>query len=99
MNKFDLNKLYIFSKEKYRLSHGKITPMAELLNNRIVNVENKYIGTITVDNEEYIVFPHNCIEISPEVYSDEYGNLYNTYEDIEYKLPLTIKRYTPIRSR
>ena len=81
MNKFDLNKLYIFSKEKYRLSHGKITPMAELLNNRIVNVENKYIGTITVDNEEYIVFPHSCIKISPEVYSDESGNIYNEIEE------------------
>ena len=55
--------------------------MAELLNNRIVNVENKYIGTITVDNEEYIVFPHSCIEISPEVYSDESGNIYNEVEE------------------
>ena len=81
MNKFDTNKLYIFSKEKYKLHNGKITPMAELLNNRIVNVENKYIGTITVDNEEYIVFPHNCIEISPEVYSDESGNIYNEIEE------------------
>ena len=81
MNKFDLNKLYIFSKEKYRLSHGKITELAELLNNRIVNVENKYIGTITVDNEEYIIFPYNCNEIAVDVYSDEEGNVYNKIED------------------
>ena len=81
MNKFDLNKLYIFSKEKYRLHNGKITELAELLHNRIVDVENKYIGAITVDNEEYIVFPHNCNEISVEVYSDEEGNVYNEIEE------------------
>ena len=81
MNKFDLNKLYIFSKEKYRLSHGKITELAELLNNRIVNVEDEHMGMVTVDNEEYIVFPHNCNEISVEVYSDKEGNIYNEIED------------------
>ena len=77
MNKFDLNKLYIFSKEKYKLHNGKITELSELLNNRIVNVENEYMGVITVDNNDYIVFPHNCNEIAVEVYSTEEGNVYN----------------------
>ena len=81
MNKFDENKLYIFSKEKYKVSHGKITELAELLHNRIVDVENKYIGTITVDNEEYIVFPYSCNEISIEVYSNEEGNVYNEIKE------------------
>ena len=81
MNKFDKNKLYIFSKEKYRLSNGGITPVAEMLHNRIVEVEDEEIGIITVDNEEYIVFPHNCNEISVEVYSDEEGNVYNEIEE------------------
>ena len=81
MNKFDLNKLYIFSKEKYRLSHGKITPLSELLNNRIVNVEDEHMGVVTADGEDYIVFPHNCNEISVEVYSDEEGNVYNEIEN------------------
>ena len=83
MNKFDLNKLYIFSKEKYRLSHGKITPMAKLLHNRIVNVENEYMGVITVDNNDYIVFPYNCNEISIEVYSTKEGNVYNEHVEDE----------------
>ena len=83
MNKFDENKLYIFSKEKYRVFNGKITELAELLNNRIVNVENKYIGTITVDNEEYIIFPYNCNEISIEVYSTKEGNVYNEHVEDE----------------
>ena len=77
MNKFDKNKLYIFSKEKY----GRITPVAELLHNRIVEVEDENIGVITVDNEEYIVFPYSCNEIAVEVYSDEEGNVYNKIED------------------
>lgn len=81
MNKFDLNKLYIFSKEKYRVFNGKITELAELLNNRIVNVEDEYMGIITVDNEEYIVFPYNCNEIAVEVYSTEEGNVYNEIEN------------------
>ena len=81
MNKFDENKLYIFRKEKYKLHNGKITPVAELLNNRIVNVENEYMGVITVDNNDYIVFPYNCNEISIEVSSTEEGNVYNKIED------------------
>ena len=81
MNKFDLNKLYIFSKEKYRLHNGEITPVAELLHNKIVNVEDEHMGMVTVDNEEYIIFPYSCIEISPEVYSDESGNIYNEIEE------------------
>ena len=83
MNKFDENKLYIFSKEKYKLHNGKITPVAELLNNRIVNVENEYIGTITVNNNDYIVFPYNCNEISIEVYSTKEGNVYNEHVEEE----------------
>ena len=83
MNKFDENKLYIFSKEKYKLHNGKITPVAELLNNRIVNVENKYMGVITVDNNDYIVFPYNCNEISIEVYSTKEGNVYNEHVEEE----------------
>ena len=81
MNKFDLNKLYIFSKEKYRLHNGEITPVAELLHNKIVNVEDEHMGVVTADGEDYIVFPHNCNEISVEVYSDEEGNVYNEIED------------------
>ena len=81
MNKFDLNKLYIFSKEKYKLHNGKITEVAELLNNRIVDVEDEHMGVVTADGEDYIVFPHNCNEISVEVYSDEEGNVYNEIED------------------
>ena len=85
LDRFDLDKLYVFSKEKYKISNGRITLLAELLHNMIVDTEDEHMGTISVNGEEYIVFPHNCIEISPEVYSDEDGNLYNTYEDIEYK--------------
>ena len=81
MNKFDLNKLYIFSKEKYRLHNGEITPVAELLHNKIVNVEYEHMGVVTADGEDYIVFPHNCNEISVEVYSDEEGNVYNEIEN------------------
>ena len=81
MNKFDTNKLYIFSKEKYKLHNGKITPMAELLHNKIVNVEDEHMGVVTADGEDYIVFPHNCNEISVEVYSDEEGNVYNEIEN------------------
>lgn len=77
MNKFDLNKLYIFSKEKY----GKITPLSELLNNKIVNVENEHMGVVTADGEDYIVFPYSCNEISVEVYSDEEGNVYNEIKE------------------
>ena len=83
MNKFDLNKLYIFSKEKYKLHNGKITEVAELLNNRIVNVEDEYMGIITVDNNDYIVFPYNCNEISIEVYSTKEGNVYNEHVEEE----------------
>ena len=81
MNKFDLNKLYIFSKEKYRLHNGEITPVAELLHNKIVNVEDEHMGVATVDNEEYIVFPYSCNEISIEVYSTEEGNVYNEIKE------------------
>lgn len=78
---FDINKLYIFNKEKYRQHTGKVTPLVELLHNMIVNTEDEHIGTISVDGEEYIVFPHYCIEISPEVYSDKDGNIYNEIEE------------------
>ena len=81
MNKFDTNKLYIFSKEKYRLHNGKMTEVAELLHNRIVNVEDEHMGVVTVDNEEYIIFPYSCNEISIEVYSDKEGNVYNEIKE------------------
>ena len=81
MNKFDKNKLYIFSKEKYKLHNGKITEVAELLNNRIVDVEDEHMGVVTVDNEEYIIFPYSCNEISIEVYSDKEGNVYNEIKE------------------
>ena len=81
MNKFDKNKLYIFSKEKYKLHNGKMTELAELLHNKIVNVEDEHMGMVTVDNEEYIIFPYSCNEISVEVYSDKEGNIYNEIED------------------
>ena len=81
MNKFDTNKLYIFSKEKYKLHNGEITPLSELLHNKIVNVEDEHMGVVTADGEDYIVFPHNCNEISVEVYSDEEGNVYNEIEN------------------
>ena len=83
MNKFDLNKLYIFSKEKYRLHNGEITPVAELLHNKIVNVEDEHMGVVTADGEDYIVFPHNCNEISIEVYSTKEGNVYNEHVEDE----------------
>ena len=81
MNKFDKNKLYIFSKEKYKLHNGEITPIALLLNNRIVDVEDEHMGVVTVANEEYIVFPYSCNEISIEVYSNEEGNVYNEIKE------------------
>lgn len=81
MNKFDKNKLYIFSKEKYKIHNGKITELAELLHNKMVEVEDEYMGVATVDNEEYIVFPYSCNEISVEVYSDEEGNVYNEIKE------------------
>ena len=81
LDRFDLDKLYLFSKEKYRQYTGKIKPLAELLDKRIVDVEDEWTGIITVGGEDYIVFPHSCIEISPEVYSDESGNIYNEIED------------------
>ena len=81
LDRFDLDKLYVFSKEKYKISNGRITLLAELLHNMIVDTEDEHMGTISVNGEEYIVFPHNCIEISPEVYSDESGNIYNEIED------------------
>ena len=36
---------------------------------------------VTVDNEEYIVFPYSCNEIAVDVYSNEEGNVYNEIED------------------
>ena len=81
MNKFDKNKLYIFSKEKYKLHNGKITEVAELLNNRIVDVEDEHMGVVTADGEDYIIFPYSCNEIAVDVYSDEEGNVYNEIED------------------
>ena len=83
MNKFDLNKLYIFSKEKDKLHNAKITEGAELLNNRIVDVEDEHMGVVTVDNEEYIIFPYSCNEISSEVYSTKEGNVYNEHVEEE----------------
>ena len=94
MNKFDKNKLYIFNKEKY----GKITPVAELLHNRIVEVEDEYMGVITVDGEEYIVFPYNCNEISIEVYSDEEGNVYDEIEEEQVEDKQDGRYGTPITS-
>ena len=87
MNKFDKNKLYIFNKEKY----GRMTPVAEMLHNRIVEVEDEEIGIITVDNEEYIVFPYSCNEISIEVYSTEEGNVYN--EQVEEEQDNSNEKY------
>ena len=92
MNKFNKNKLYIFSKEKYKLHNGKITELAELLHNKIVNVEDEHMGVVTIDNEDYIVFPYNCNEISIEVSSTEEGNVYNKIEDEQdgrYGTPIT----------
>ena len=36
---------------------------------------------VTVANEEYIVFPYSCNEISIEVYSNEEGNVYNEIKE------------------
>ena len=81
LDRFDLDKLYVFSKEKYKISNGKMVPLAELLHNRIVEVEDEYIGKCIVNAEEYIVFPYSCIEISPEVLSTKDGNIYNEIEE------------------
>ena len=83
MNKFDKNKLYIFSKQKQKLHNVKITELAELFHNKIVDVEDEHMGVVTIDNEDYIVFPYSCNEISIEVYSDKEGNVYN--EQVEDK--------------
>lgn len=81
LDRFDLDELYLFSKEKYRQYTGKIKPLAELLDKRIVDVEDEYIGKCIVNAEEYIVFPYSCIEISPEVLSTKDGNIYNEIEE------------------
>ena len=81
LERFDLDKLYVLSKEKYKISNGRITLLAELLHNMIVDTEDEHMGTISVNGEEYIVFPHNCIEISPEVLSTKDGNIYNEIEE------------------
>lgn len=76
LDKFDLQSLYIFDKNKYKVYNGTIPNWVKICNGLIVEVENEYIGNIKVEGEEYIVFPYSCNKIEVDVKSTEKENIY-----------------------
>lgn len=73
---FKKDTLYIFDERKYYIYNGKKFNWTNLCDGRIVDVENEYIGTITVDGEEYVVFPQFCYPVEVGVISREEKNIY-----------------------
>lgn len=76
LDKFDLQSLYIFNKNKYKVYNGTIPNWVEICHGLIVEVENEYIGNIKVEGEEYVVFPYSCNKIEVDVKSAETENVY-----------------------
>lgn len=76
LDKFDLDTLYIFDKNKYYLYNGNIPNWTNLCHNKIVETETEYIGVIKVEGEEYVVFPYSCNKIEVDVKSIEKENIY-----------------------
>ena len=76
LDKFDLDTLYIFDKNKYYLYNGNIPNWTNLCHNKIVETETEYIGIVKVEGEEYVVFPYSCNKIEVDVKSIEKENIY-----------------------
>ena len=76
LDKFDLDTLYIFDKNKYYLYNGNIPNWTNLCHNKIVETETEYVGVIKVKGEEYVVFPYSCNKIEVDVKSTEKENIY-----------------------
>lgn len=79
---FDLNKLYIFSKDKYYTLTGRKDNWAKMCDKKIVDVENNFMGNIVINGEEYIILPQYCLPLKVKVKSSEKGNLYNDNEGV-----------------
>ena len=73
---FEKDTLYIFDERKYYIHNGKKFNWTNLCDGLIVDVENEFIGTITVDGEEYVVFPQFCYPVEVDVISREEKNIY-----------------------
>lgn len=84
LDKFDLESLYIFNKNKYKVYNGTIPNWVEICHGLMVEVENEYIGNIKVEGEEYVVFPYSCNKIEVDVKSAETENVYknDTINDV-----------------
>ena len=76
LDTFEKDTLYIFDERKYYIHNGKKFNWTNLCDGLIVDVENEFIGTITVDGEEYVVFPYSCNKIEVDVKSTEKENVY-----------------------
>lgn len=76
LDKFDLDTLYIFDKNKYYLYNGNIPNWTNLCHNKIVETETEYIGIVKVEGEEYVVFSYSCNKIEVDVKSTEKENVY-----------------------
>lgn len=76
LDKFDLQSLYIFDKNKYKVCNGTIPNWVKICNGLIVEPETEYIGVIKVEGEEYVVFPYSCNKIEVDVKSTEIENVY-----------------------
>lgn len=76
LDTFKKDTLYIFDERKYYIHNGKKFNWTNLCDGLIVDVENEYMGTITVDGEEYVVFPQFCYPVEVDVISREEKNIY-----------------------
>ena len=76
LDKFNLESLYIFDKNKYKVYNGTIPNWVEICNGLIVEPETEYIGIVKVEGEEYVVFPYSCNKIEVDVKSIEKENIY-----------------------
>ena len=76
LDKFNLESLYIFDKNKYKVYNGTIPNWVEICHGLIVEAENEYIGNIKVEGEEYVIFPYTCNKIEVDVKSTEKENVY-----------------------
>lgn len=76
LDKFNLESLYIFDKNKYKVYNGTIPNWVKICNGLIVEVENEYIGIVKIEGEEYVVFPYSCNKIEVDVKSTEKENIY-----------------------
>lgn len=76
LDKFNLESLYIFDKNKYKVYNGTIPNWVKICNGLIVEVENEYIGIVKIEGEEYVVFPYSCNKIEVDIKSTEKENIY-----------------------